>query len=128
MNINDLTIGQAKELAGMFGGKCESASVASSAVGKYVIVRSRNEGLNFGKVVAADETGVVLAEAVRLWYHKPKDQSASWYEGVAKFGASPECKVSVAVDQKVIVEDYSMTVCSEGVEESIKSLVPHAQN
>ena len=44
MNINDLTIGQAKELANFFNKPKNESSLLSSAIGKYVIVRSRNEG------------------------------------------------------------------------------------
>jgi hypothetical protein len=57
MNIDDLTIGQARELSELFGNKQTSSNFASRYVGKYVIVRSVTEGVNFGEVVQADETG-----------------------------------------------------------------------
>ena len=44
MNINDLTIGQAKELTDFFNKPKNESSLLSSVIGKYVIVRSRNEG------------------------------------------------------------------------------------
>lgn len=128
MNINDLTIGQAKELASMLGGKCSKSSMLDSLVGKYVICRSQNEGINAGYVQELDETGVILKECRRIWYHKPKDTNQSWYEGVANSGLSDDSKISAPVESKAIIEDYSLTVCTSEAEESIKSRASHAQN
>ena len=118
-------------ISAMSGSGAESSTpsngVAANMLGKYAIIRSRNEGINAGEVVAADETGVVLKNARRIWYHKPADKSESWYEGVANHGLSPDSKVSGAVIQKAIIEDYSITVCSEVSRQSIEAAVPHAQ-
>ena len=103
-------------------------SVATRMIGKNVIVRSRNEGINAGIVVMADETGVELANCRRIWYHKPKDKNLSWYEGVAQSGLSLDSKVSGTVDKKVIIEDYSMTECSREAFKSIMELKPNGQN
>ena len=48
-----------------------SSSITDSAIGKFVIVRSRNEGVNAGTLRAADDTGVILEDCRRIWYHKP---------------------------------------------------------
>lgn len=120
-----------KEFMAMIGDECsqsEAPGLASSMVGKYVIVRSRNEGINAGVVEAADETGVILRDARRIWYHRPKDTTESWYEGVANHGLSDDSKVSGTVSAKVIVEDYSMTLCSDSARQSIETAVPHAQS
>ena len=130
MNINDLTIGQAKELAGLFGNNSNQTSsgiLQTRYVGKYVICRSRNEGVNFGKVIAADETGVILGNARRLYYHKPADKKTSWYEGVAIHGLSSDSKAGSPVE-KMIAEDYSLTVCSEIAEKSIIEAKEHEQS
>ena len=101
--------------------------VAGSMIGKYVIVRSRNEGINAGEVVAADDTGVVLKNARRMWYHKPAVKTESWYEGVANHGLSDDSKVSGVVSEKVIIEDYSMVACTEVARQSIEAAVSNAQ-
>ena len=120
MNINDLTIGQAKELVAMVSGSSpQSNTLQSNYIGKYVIVRSRNEGINAGKVKAADGTGVILEDARRIWYHKPKNRKTAWYEGVALSGLSDDSKASSPVE-KVIVEDYSITICTDEAEKSIR--------
>jgi len=49
-------------------------SVSQKYVGKFVIVRTRNEGINAGTVIACDETGVELKECRRIWYHKAQKQ------------------------------------------------------
>lgn len=126
MNIDDLTIGEARQIANMFGGK-SSSNMLDHVIGKYVIVRSRNEGINAGVVKAADETGIILSEARRIWYHKPKDKKLSWYEGVAKTGLSSDSKVSGSVDEKAIIESYSITFCSADAEASIREISAHEQ-
>lgn len=127
MDINDLTIRQAKELASVFGSQCQTSSLRSEFIGKYVICRSRNEGINAGKVLKADETGVILEDARRIYYHKPLNKNKSWYEGVAQSGLSSDSKISGEV-VKVISEDYSLTICSSEAEESIRNAKENAQN
>lgn len=110
----------------MFGGKQASdGGLFSGSVGKYVIVRSRNEGINCGTVVAANEHGVVLANARRIWWHKPKDTNMSWYEGVSKSGVSDDSKLSESVSQKVIIEDYSLTDCTPEARASLEGAKSH---
>lgn len=106
----------------------QSSGVAASMIGKYAIIRSRNEGINAGEIIAADSTGVVLKNARRIWYHKPASKSESWYEGVANHGLSDDSKVSGAVSEKAIIEDYSITLCSDIARQSIESAVAHAQS
>ena len=102
--------------------------IAKSFVGKFVICRSENEGINAGTVVEMDETGVVLENVRRLWHHRPKDVSLSWYEGVAQSGLSDDSKVSCTTESKAIIEEYSLTLCSKVAEQSIMGVSPHAQN
>lgn len=102
-------------------------TVASIMIGRPVIVRSSNEGINIGIVEIADNTGVVLRGVRRLYYHKPKNKALSWYEGVAMSGISSDSKVSGTVDRKVIIEDYSMTEISIEIYEQILKHTPNAQ-
>jgi hypothetical protein len=106
----------------------EGDSVATAFVGKFVIVRSRNEGINAGTVEAADNTGIVLKDCRRLYYHRPSDTKLSWYEGVAVTGLSNNSKCSGTVGHKAIVEDYSITECTPAAEASIMEHTPNAQN
>ncbi len=116
----------------MFGGDAQPGSavggVAKSSIGKYVIVRSCNEGINAGLVVDADETGILLSKARRLWYHEPRVTTESWYEGVANHGLSTDSRVSGVVSEKAIIEDYSVTVCTDEARQSIETAVAHVQS
>ncbi|MCO5195369.1 MAG: hypothetical protein M9930_19075 [Anaerolineae bacterium] len=126
MDINELTIGQARELVALFGNATTSSSVTSRHIGRYAIVRSRNEGINAGKILAADETGIVLQDARRIWYHRPNDKTA-WYEGVANSGLRQDSKVSPPVKEKAIIEDYSITLCTDVAEKSIREFASYEQ-
>ena len=105
--------------------KKEAGNILGEAIGQYCIVRTRNEGINFGKVMQADDTGVVVDEARRIYYHKPADNRTAWYEGVAETGLSSDSKISAEVTRKYIIEDYSLTVCSPAAIKSIKAHPAH---
>jgi hypothetical protein len=139
MTIENLTIKEAKqkleeykELQTLFNFEPEELTEPKKSnlfdryIGKYVICRSRNEGVNAGYVVELDETGVILKEARRLYYHKPVNKNVSWYEGVAKYGLSDRSKTSTSIE-KIIIEDYSLTVCTAEAEKSIKEAKDHEQ-
>jgi len=106
----------------------DEETLASRMIGKNVIVRSNNEGINAGTVVLADETGVELKNARRIWYHKPINKNLSWYEGVSISGIDEGSKVSGTVELKIIIEDYSMTLCGDEAFKTIMELIPNAQN
>ncbi|MBM1556690.1 hypothetical protein JQV19_08520 [Sulfitobacter mediterraneus] len=124
MDANQL----AQVIVALTGAQNAQPGVAGSMIGKYAIIRSRNEGINAGEIAAADETGVVLKNARRIWYHRPADKSESWYEGVANHGLSDDSKVSGAVSQKAIIEGYSVTICTDVARQSIEAAVAHAQS
>lgn len=105
-----------------------TGSLAGASTGMKVLVRSYNEGINCGIVEAADETGVILKNARRLWYHKPVDGSSCWYEGVAVHGLSSDSKCSITTSRKFIIERYSMTQCTDDAYRNIMERTPHAQN
>lgn len=130
MNIDDLTVGQAKELARLLtlGDNGDGSKAYAAFIGEDVIVRSHNEGINFGTVVRADAESVTLSNARRIWYHRPADRSQSWYEGVANTGLSNDSTISAPVKMKLIVEDYSITLCTEVAVKSLREAVTHAQS
>lgn len=131
MNIDELTIGQVKQLTALLSGNVTNNGgnkLGEHLIGKYVIVRTRNEGVNSGYVKALDETGIVLKNARRFYYHRPAEKSQSWYEGVANTGLHKDSKLSAMVEEKVIIEDYSITVCSKEGQKSIEGFPTHEQS
>lgn len=130
MNINDMTIGEAKEVLKLLSNtdNNNTTDLYNESIGKYVLIRSRNEGVNAGFLTKADETGCVLSEARRLHYHKPKDANLSWYEGISISGLDSSSRVSCSVSTKIIVEDYSITLCTEVSQKSIVEFKTHESN
>jgi hypothetical protein len=74
ININDLTIGQVKELASLFtqgAQKTESIGLPQM-IGTKAIVRTYSAGVWFGEVIAKSGEEVILENARRLWRWKAK--------------------------------------------------------
>ena len=118
MNIDDLAMGQVKEINKVLTGGEEEVP---APIGEYVIVRSRVEGVNAGSLISAGRGWCVLKDVRRLWYFEPKNPLLSWYEGVAISGVNAKSRLSSAVPNKIIVEDYSITPCTKEAAESIRS-------
>lgn len=69
MNINDLTISQAREIAMMFGNLSPAGhtSAPHPFVGKYVICRCHSAGVHAGILVSQTGDQVILHDSRRLW-------------------------------------------------------------
>jgi ribosomal protein L14 len=76
MDINNLTIGQAKEIAKLVA--CTTGAVSTPAVdeckcgdaGKKVIVRSKDAGVLYGTLVKFEGSAVWLTDAIQMWKWK----------------------------------------------------------
>jgi hypothetical protein len=98
-----------------------STKITQSAIGKWVLVRSINEGVNFGLVEEADETGIVLTNARRLWSLFSDRDEPAWYEGVSIVGPATNSNLTAKASKKIILEDYSITFCSDEAIEKLKN-------
>ncbi|MFW9872162.1 MAG: DUF6948 domain-containing protein [Candidatus Thorarchaeota archaeon] len=126
MDINDLTLGEIIQLQNLFSNNLKEKNIYQDFIGKYVICRTRNEGINAGVVVNLDSTGIILKDARRIYYHRPKDTVLSWYEGVARSGLSEDSKIS-SPETKLIIEDYSLTLVNKEAEKSIREFKTNEQ-
>jgi len=72
MNIGDMTIDEAREVARMFDNINASPTAINldPTIGQYCIVRCRNAGVHAGIVVSVDGNNVVLRDSRRLWQWK----------------------------------------------------------
>jgi hypothetical protein len=121
MDINDLTIGEAKKLASMFGGRENPQQ--STMIGRYVIVRCRDAGVHAGALISANGRGCVLSEARRLWYWKPAN-NAAFLSGIAVHGLHNSSKVGEPVDIE-LTENCEIIACSDAAEKSIRGIKSH---
>lgn len=69
MNINELTIGQAKELASIFATEKPAAGL-NGMIGESVIIRTYSAGCWFGTLDQKAGNEVILKDARRMWRWK----------------------------------------------------------
>lgn len=84
MNIEDLTIKQARELAALFGASQSVSAAPHPFIGRHVIARCYSAGVHAGEVVSVDGENVTLKNSRRLWSWKAKEGVA--LSGVAQHG------------------------------------------
>lgn len=77
MDINELTIGQAKEIATIFGGmrteNVKESKGLDDFLGMDVIIRTYAAGVWFGRLAKKSGKEVILHSARRLWRWKCKE-------------------------------------------------------
>lgn len=121
MNIDDLTIGQVKQIQKLLNSEAQQAkaNIADFLVGKLVIARSYSAGVHYGEVVSVDGENVVLKNSVRMWKWKAKDGIA--LSGLAQNGlSSHESKLDTVNPIIYLVGVCEVIPCSDKFAESIK--------
>ena len=115
MNINDLTLGQVKELTALIS--CASTNNSHPMVGKYVIARCYAAGVHAGEVVSVDGENVILKDSRRLWSWKAKEGVA--LSGVAQTGLQINCKVDVLNPEIYLTGVCELIPCASSVKDEI---------
>lgn len=94
MNIDNLTFGELKQIAALFGATQAAPKQLHPMLGQYVIARCYSAGVHAGTVVSVDGENVILSDSRRLWSWQAKDGIA--LSGVAQHGIKDKgCKVDV---------------------------------
>uniref|UniRef100_A0AB39ABX5 DUF6948 domain-containing protein n=1 Tax=Pectobacterium phage Sabo TaxID=3158141 RepID=A0AB39ABX5_9CAUD len=104
MDINEITLGQAKELSQLFS----TTSVVNEAqangrlernfIGKSVIIRTYSAGVWFGVLSEKSGNEVIVKNARRMWRWQAKESIS--LSAVAKFGIDQsKSKIAPAVDE-----------------------------
>ena len=102
MNIDDLTYGELKQIAAMFGGPAKQASRVEGDL-RPVIVRCRDAGVHYGKLVAYEGRSVWLKDSRRLWKWKAAEGLA--LSGVARNGIiAKESKLDTLVPSIALLD------------------------
>lgn len=125
MNINDLTIGQAKELATMFGATQQAAVPALDAhmIGKPVIIRTYSAGVHYGILDARQGAEVRLKDTRRIWYWN----KAFTLSKLATDGLDAESsKLSVVIPEIVLTEAIEIIPVAKKAAASISKAKAHS--
>ena len=92
--LDDLTIGEAKQLAQMFG-KQKSECSLNQMVGEKCIIRTYAAGVWFGEIEQKEKDEVIVKNARRIWYWKAKKSIS--LSAVAQYGLDDSSKVAPSV-------------------------------
>lgn len=117
MDIDSLTIAQARQIAVMFGAASSSAT-PHPFVGKYVICRCFSAGVHAGELVSQTGDQAVLKNSRRLWSWKVKGEGVA-LSGVAQSGLASGCKVD-AMNPEIALTGVIETIpTTQAAKESI---------
>jgi hypothetical protein len=117
--IDNLTYGDLKQIAALFGGAGSSAKQPHPFVGKYVILRCYSAGVHAGELVSQDGDQAVLKNSRRLWNWKAKSGVA--LSGVAINGLASGCKIDTLVPQIALTGVIETIPCSDHAQETINA-------
>lgn len=122
LNIDNLTVGELKELAKMAStllGGCageKASTFVSPNIGKYCLIRTYSAGVHAGEVVQHDGDIVVLKNARRLWSWTAKQGIA--LSGVAAHGIKAG-KVDEMLPEHTLIGVIEIMTCSEAAKVTI---------
>ena len=118
MDINDLTIGEAKKLASLFGDSQQCDASLNRMIGEKVIIRTYSAGVWFGTLSEKSGNEVIITKARRLWRWCAKESIS--LSAVAMYGVKSEkSNVAPAVDS-VWLEAIEIIPCSVKAIKSIE--------
>lgn len=122
MNLNDLTIGEAKQLASMFGGQpAQPAMIQGNR--RAVIVRSRDAGVQCGELVeyATDGSTVTLVNARQMWRWRAK--KGGTLLDCAQYGVEKnDSKFSERCNRIIVINACAIIDCTDEAVESFKAV------
>ena len=124
MDIDNLTYGQLKEIAAMFGGSAPATAAPAQAKvigdGRPVIVRARDAGVHYGKLVFYEGRTVELTDSRRLWSWTAKEGVA--LSGVAINGINAsKSKIDVLVTRITILDACEIIDCTDAAAKTIET-------
>lgn len=124
MNINELTIGEAKEIAAIFGAANARPEGLKGMIGEKAIIRTYSAGVWFGTVAEKSGNEVIVKNARRMWSWKAaKSISLS---ACAVHGIDRGNSKIVEPVESVWLEAIEIIPCTSAAVESIEG-APHVK-
>ena len=119
MDLDDLTLGQIKEIQSLLGSKGDKTGSLNRMIGSKVIIRTYSAGVWFGTLEQKDRNEVILRNARRMW---------SWWakEGISLSSVSvhgikqDKSKIAETVDA-VWLEAIEIIPCTDDAIKIIES-------
>lgn len=115
IDINELTVGQARQLAEMFG-VAKRKTEPHPFVGRYVICRCYSAGVHAGELVSQDGDVAILKNSRRLWQWTANDGVA--LSGLSRHGLKWG-KIDTNVPEIALTGVIETIPCSEKARDSI---------
>lgn len=123
INIDELTIGQIKELQSLVG--CASKDTTDDPlIGEYVIVRTYAAGVFAGTYKKRLGKKILLENCRRLWRWHTANNGVSLSE-VAVYGINQANSKICCVESKKIIEDIEISPCTKEARISIEGAKEH---
>ena len=115
INIDDLTLGQIKELTSLVGDQSRTVESKGKGlnkmVGEKVIIRTYSAGVWFGKLEQKDGNEVILSNARRMYQWWCKEGIS--LSAVALYGINQEKSKIIEAVPSVWLEAIEIIICSE---------------
>jgi len=118
MNIDNLTVAQAREIAAMFGNTPSAPTAPHPMVGKYVILRCYSAGVHAGWLVSQRGDEAVLRDSRRLWSWQTRGGIA--LSGLAVHGLKGG-KVDTMLAEIALTGVIETIPCSDTARETINA-------
>ena len=115
MNINEMTIGQFKELSAIFN--TNNKLEESPFIGKVVIVRTYSAGVHIGTLLEKNGMNTLLRDARRVW----RWRGAFTLSEVSVKGIDTGSRISCAVDMIELTESVEIIPVTDTALQSILS-------
>lgn len=118
MNLDELTLGQIKQLAILAAqlGVVQQAAQPCSTLGKYCVIRTYSAGVHVGVVKSRTGREVELTDACRIWSWA----GAKTLSEISLRGVGSGSKVSEVVASIVLTEVIEVIQCTSDAESNLR--------
>ena len=117
MNIDDLTIGEVKQLTALIG--CSTESNEEPFLGEYVVVRTYSAGVHVGVLDKRIGKKIVLTDARRIW-----SWSGAFTLSAVSQNGIKDGKMSIPVG-RIQIQDIELIPCSIEAEKLLREFKSH---